>query len=85
MDKSKLSTHQVRVADLLVEALVVELDDPVDGVAQHRLELGDLLGIVVPGGEARLRLGGRAGGQRLVRALQHNVLEMDQTLVTSGF
>ena len=52
MDKSKLSTHQVRVADLLVETLVVELDDAVDGVAQHRLELGDLLGIVVTTGEA---------------------------------
>ena len=33
-----LAAHEVRVADLLVEALVVELDDAVDGVAEHRLE-----------------------------------------------
>ena len=38
MDETELSAHEVGVADLLVEALVVELDDPVDSVAQHGLQ-----------------------------------------------
>ena len=37
MYESVLAAQEVRVADLLVEALVVELDDAVDSVAQHRL------------------------------------------------
>ena len=43
MDKSKLPTHQVSIADLLIQALVVELDDPVDRVTEHCLQLNGLV------------------------------------------
>lgn len=37
VNQPKLSAHEVGVADLLVQAFVIELNDPVDRIAEHGL------------------------------------------------
>ena len=39
VDQPQLATHQLGPGDALLEGLVVVLDDPVDGFAEHRLHL----------------------------------------------
>ena len=74
MNESELSAHEVSVADLLVETFVVKLHDPVDRVAEHRLEFGDLLRIVITTSKCRFQLGRRTGGDRSVHAVDDNFL-----------
>ena len=47
MNQSELATHEVSVGDLLVQTFVIELDNPIYCVAEHRLEFGDLFWIVI--------------------------------------
>lgn len=74
MNQTELSAHEVSVADLLVEAFVIELDDPVDGVSEHGLELGDLLRVVVATSQRRFQLSRRTSGDRRVHAVDNDFL-----------
>lgn len=38
MNQSMLTTHEVGITDLLVQALVIELNDSINGIAQTSLQ-----------------------------------------------
>ena len=44
VNEAKLSAHEVSVADFLLEAFVVELDQTVDAVTKHSLNFNNLGG-----------------------------------------
>ena len=75
MHEPKLSAHEMGVTNFLVQTFVVKFDDPVDRVAEHGLEFGDLFLILIATAQGGLELSDGAGCQRLVHALQNHVLK----------
>ena len=57
VNQSQLPTHQLSPGNALLERLVVVLDDPVDGLAEHRLHLC----LVQLACASRVQGGGRTG------------------------